>query len=368
MKVFLTGGTGAIGRALLPHLVGAGHEVVALVRSPEKRRQVEAAGARSVIADPLDQAALTAAVRQARPHAIVHQLTALSGPMDFRNADAAFELTNRFRTETTEVLFAVARQTGVRRVLVQSFCGWPFARLGGPIKTEQDPLDPEPPKGIRRTLDAIRVQEKMVRRSADLEAKALRYGALYGPGTALAPDGWMVAELKRRRLPIVGSGAGIWSFLHVDDAATATALALQRGEPGIYNIVDDEPAQVATWLPALAQAVGAPPPRRIPAWIARYFIGETGVAMMTEVRGGSNARAKLELGWRPLYESWRTGFNARSQRACERGTTAEAPCTPASSGARGLPRFDPSRVRSPASPGSRGRVRRRHRRWPRRLR
>lgn len=308
MKVFLTGGTGAIGRALLPRLVGAGHEVTALVRSQDRRRQAETAGAAGVIADPLDRAALAAAVREARPHAIVHQLTALSGPMDFRNVDKAFALTNRFRTETTEALLAAARAAGVRRVLVQSFCGWPFARLGGPIKTERDPLDPEPPGRIRRTIDAIREQEKMVRLSADLEAKALRYGALYGPGTGIAPDGWIVAGLKRRRLPIVGSGAGVWSFTHVEDAAAATVLALDRGEPGIYNIVDDEPAQVATWLPALAAAVGARPPRRIPAWMARFALGETGVAMMTEIRGGSNAKAKLEMAWRPFFESWRRGF------------------------------------------------------------
>ena len=308
MKVFVTGATGAIGRALLPRLLESGHAVTALVRSPGKQRAVEAAGATAVIADPLDADALARVVGRAGPDAIVHELTALSGPMDFRRADDAFALTNRFRTETTGVLFAAARAHRVRRVLVQSFCGWPFARLGGPVKSEQDPFDPDPPRAIRRTIEALREQEKMVRLSADLEAKALRYGALYGPGTGLARDGWMVAGLKRRRLPLVGHGAGIWSFLHVDDAATAPAAALERGAPGIYNLVDDDPAPVSEWLPALAAAVGAPPPWRIPAWMARLAIGETGVVMMTDIRGGSNAKAKLELGWRPRWDSWRRGF------------------------------------------------------------
>ena len=308
MKVFLTGATGAIGRALLPRLQEAGHAVTALVRSAGKQREVEAAGATGVIADPLDADALGRVVGRAAPDAIVHELTALSGPMDFRKADEAFALTNRFRTETTGMLFAAARAHGVRRVLVQSFCGWPFARLGGPVKTEQDPLDPDPPRAIRRTIEALREQEKMVRSSADLEAKALRYGALYGPGTDLAQDGWIVAGLQRRRLPLVGNGAGIWSFLHVDDAATATVAALERGAPGVYNIVDDEPAPVSAWLPALAAAVGAPPPWRIPAWMARFAIGETGVVMMTDIRGGANTKAKLELGWRPRWDSWRRGF------------------------------------------------------------
>lgn len=309
MKVFVAGSTGVIGRTLVPRLVGGGHEVVALVRSPGKRGAVEALGARAVVADALDPDALTAAVRAAEPEVVVHQLTALAGvapnPATF---DRDFALTNRFRTEVTDTLLAAARRARARRFLAQSFCGWPFAREGGPARSETDPLDPDPPAGLAGTLDAIRHLEDAVSRATDVEALALRYGLLYGPGTAIAADGGLVASVRRRAMPVVGDGGGVWSFVHVDDAAAATAAAVSRGAPGIYNVVDDEPAPVSSWLPFLAEAAGAPPPRRVPAWLARLVIGEAGVTMMTRTRGGSNAKAKRELGWEPAHPTWRRGF------------------------------------------------------------
>ena len=308
MKVFLAGSTGAIGKRLVPLLVEAGHEVVALVRAPQKGKAAEVLGAQPAVADALDRAALTAAVRKAEPEAIIHQLTALTGVASFRRLDEDFALTNRFRTEVTDTLLAAGRAAGTRRFLAQSFCGWPFAPVGGPVKTEEDPLDPDPPASFRKTLAAIRYLEDTVQRAADLEALALRYGFFYGPGTGIERDGPLLDLVRKRRMPIVGDGGGIWSFIHIEDAARATVAALTRGGPGIYNVVDDEPAPVSTWLPALAAAVGAKPPRKVPVWLGRLAIGEGGVAMMTRIRGGVNAKAKRELGWQPLYPSWRRGF------------------------------------------------------------
>jgi nucleoside-diphosphate-sugar epimerase len=308
MRVFVAGGTGAIGQHLVPLLVAGGHEVVVLARSEEKARAVEAMGARPAIADPLDRAALAAAVQAAEPEAVVHQLTALAKLGGFRNLDQDFALTNRFRTEVTETLLGAARQTGARRFVAQSFCGWPFARVGGPVKTEEDPLDPEPPANFRQTLAAIRHLEAAVQSSRDVPALALRYGFFYGPGTGIAREGPVADLIRKRRFPVVGDGAGVWSFLHIADAARATVAALTRGAPGIYNVVDDEPAPVASWLPQLAQALGARPPFRVPAWLGRLALGEGGLVMMTQIRGGSNAKAKRELGWQPEYASWRRGF------------------------------------------------------------
>jgi nucleoside-diphosphate-sugar epimerase len=292
----------------VPRLVAAGHEVVAQVRSPAKRAVVEAAGARAVVADPLDRAAFSAAIRAAAPEAVISQLTALSGPVDLKHFDRSFALTNRLRTEAGDTLLAAAREAGVRRVLVQSYCGWPFARRGGPVKQEDDPLDPDPPPAFRRTLAAIRHLEAAVGAAADIGAVALRYGFLYGPGTSIAREGEIAGTLRRRALPIVGNGGGIWSFTHIEDAAAAAVLLLGRGAPGIYQIVDDEPAPVSDWLPFLAGCVGAPPPRRVPALIARLAIGGGGVSMMTRIRGASNAKAKRDLHWHPIWPSWRRGF------------------------------------------------------------
>ncbi len=308
MRVFIAGSTGAIGRFLVPLLVEAGHEMVALVHTPEKVPSVEAIGAKATVADALDRAELTAAVTRAQPDVIIHQLTAITGVGNLTKLDEEFALTNRLRTEATDTLLAAAREVGTRRFIAQSFCGWPFAREGGPVKTEDDPLDPCPPNAFSRTLAAIRYLENAIRQTRDLEALALRYGPFYGPGTAIATDGSIVDLVRRRRLPIVGNGAGIWSFIHIRDAARATVAAVLCGDPGIYNIVDDDPAPVSKWLPALARAVGAKPPLRVPVWLGRLLIGEGGVSWMTNIRGGSNVKAKRELEWQPDFPTWRRGF------------------------------------------------------------
>ncbi|MCC9076091.1 NAD(P)-dependent oxidoreductase [Litorilinea aerophila] len=309
MRIFVAGSTGALGKALVPLLLEHGYEVIALTRSAEKARALATLGAQPSIADPLDRDALTAAVRQAEPEVIVHQLTALADATgNFKRFDQEFALTNRLRTEVTDTLLAAARLVGARRFIVQSYCGWPFARVGGPVKTEEDPLDPNPPASFRQTLAAIRYLEDAVCNATDVEALALRYGMFYGPGTGIAQDGRLVELVRKRRFPIVGNGAGIWSFIHIEDAARATVAAITHGSPGIYNIVDDEPAPVAVWLPFLANAVGAKPPRKVPVWLARLLIGAGGVSMMTKIRGGSNAKAKRELRWQPIYPSWRRGF------------------------------------------------------------
>jgi len=308
LRIFVAGSTGAIGKTLLPLLLEKGHELIGLVRTPRKAREVESLGAKAVVADALDRHALTAAIRKAEPEVIVHQLTALTGVTSFRKLDEQFALTNRLRTESTVTMLRAARLVHARRFIVQSFCGWPFARQGGPIKTEEDPLDPTPPAAFRKTLQAIRDLEEAVRATTDLQALALRYGFLYGPRTSIAKDGHVVELLRKRRIPIVGGGAGVWSFIHIQDAAHATVAAVSRGARGIYNVVDDEPAPVSTWLPLLAEVLGAKPPRKVPVWLAKLLIGDGGVSMMTQIRGASNAKAKRELGWQPMYASWRRGF------------------------------------------------------------
>ena len=308
MKVFVTGGTGAIGKFLLPLLVENRHEVVALTRSATKAVQLEDGGVSAVIAYPLNKQKLTAAVRRAEPDVIIHQLTALSGVGNFRKFDQEFELTNRFRTEVTDTLLAAARTIGTRRFIAQSYCGWPYAKQGGPVKTEEEPLDPKPPESFTKTLAAIRYLEDKVGSTTFLEALALRYGMFYGPGTAIGKGGAILKMARKRRFPIVGGGGGIWSFIHILDAARATVAAISRGAPGIYNIVDDEPAKVAIWLPALAKAVEAKSPYRIPHWLGELTIGKGGVSIMTQIRGCSNAKAKRELNWTPIYPSWRIGF------------------------------------------------------------
>lgn len=308
MRVFVAGSTGAIGRILVPQLIENGHEVIALVRDDRKAEALLAVGAKIVVADALNKEALTTAIGKAEPEVIIHQLTALAHAGNFKKLDEEFVLTNRFRTEVTDTLLAAARLVGARRFIAQSFCGWPFARESGPVKTEEDPLDPNPPISFAKILAAIRYLEDTVRKTMDLQAFALRYGFFYGPGTGIAKDGPVAELIRKRMLPIVGNGAGIWSFIHVYDAARATVAAISRGSPGIYNVVDNEPAPVTTWLPALADAVGAKPPYRVPVWLGKLAIGEGGVSMMTQIRGGSNAKAKHELGWEPTYQTWRRGF------------------------------------------------------------
>jgi len=305
MKVFVTGGSGALGRFLLPQLLENGHEVIALTRSAEKAVRIESTGAGAVIADPFDKQQLTAAVRRAEPDVIIHQLTALSEVGNFRKFDQEFALTNRFRTEVTDTLLAAARTIGTRRFIAQSYCGWPYARKGGPVKTEEDPLDPKPPESFTKTLAAIRYLEDRMRGVTFLEGVALRYGMFYGPGNSIGKGGTVYKAVRRRQLPIIGGGGGIWSFIHTMDAARATVAAISHGAPGVYNIVDDEPAKVSAWLPALARAIGANPPFRIPHWLGELIIGKAGVSMMTQIRGCSNAKAKRELNWTPVYSSWR---------------------------------------------------------------
>jgi 2-alkyl-3-oxoalkanoate reductase len=308
VKVFVTGSTGAIGRLLIPALIRQGHGVVALVRTSEKAKQIDAQGAEAVVADALDEAQLTSAVVHAKPDVIIHQLTSLAKAGNLRKFDQEFELTNRMRTEVTATLLGAARAVGVRRFIAQSFCGWPFARVGSAIKDEADALDDNPPANFRKSLKAIQYLESAVERTTNLHAVALRYGFLYGPGSAISRDGSIVNAVLSRKLPIVGSGTGVWSFIHIADAVQATIAAVIQGDPGIYNVVDDDPAPVAEWLPALAATLGAKAPFRIPLWLGRIAIGEGGVSMMTRVRGGSNKKAKCQLRWQPEHCSWRQGF------------------------------------------------------------
>jgi 2-alkyl-3-oxoalkanoate reductase len=311
MKVFVAGATGALGRRLVPQLVERGHDVVGLTRSASKEDLVRSFGARPAVADALDPEAVARAVAEAEPEAIVHQLTALSGGLDLRKADQALGPTNRLRTEGTDHLLAAGQAMGVRRFVAQSFAGWPFARTGGPVKSEDDPLDPDPPAALRPALDAIRHLEDAVVGATWTGGVVLRYGGFYGPGTSLAlrpEEGEHVGLLRKRRFPVVGGGGGVWSFIHIEDAATATVAAIEHGRRGIYNVVDDDPAPVAEWLPAVAGAVGAKPPMRLPRWLGRLAAGEAATVMMTEVRGASNEKAKRELGWEPRYPSWREGF------------------------------------------------------------
>ena len=310
MKIFVAGATGNVGLRLIPLLVDRGHQVVGTTRTAAKADRLTRVGAEPMIVDGLDRDGLTAAVAKAEPDVVVHQMTALSGSFDMRRIDQFFAMTNRLRTEGTDILLAAARSAGVRKFVAQSFAGWPYARVGGPVKTEEDPLDPSPPERLRDTLDAIRHLESAVLSAGDIDGVVLRYGGFYGPQSSISPDGEIVAMVRKRRFPIVGDGAGVWSFVHLDDVATATPAAIERGTPGIYKIVDDEPARVADWLPVLAAAAGAKPPRHVPVWLGRLAVGPQGVAMMTEIRGASNAKAKRELGWQLIHPSWREGFRS----------------------------------------------------------
>ncbi|MGH6974782.1 MAG: NAD-dependent epimerase/dehydratase family protein [Stellaceae bacterium] len=307
MRVLVAGATGIVGRHLVPRLAAAGHSVVGLTRTAAKADVIRQFGAEPAIADGLDRAAVQRAVMQARPEIVVHEMTALTGVTDLRRFDRVFAVTDRLRTEGTDHLVAAATAAGVRRIVAQSYCGWPYARAGGPIKTESDPLDPSPPHAQRRTLAAIRHLETAVVGAPGMTGIVLRYGTFYGPNTGmLLPT--ILDEIRRRRLPLIGDGGGWWSFLHVEDAAAATLAAVERGAAGIYNVVDDEPAPVHDWLPALAQMVDAKAPRRVPMFVARLLAGSAVVAMMTESRAGSNEKAKRELGWQPRHASWRQGF------------------------------------------------------------
>jgi nucleoside-diphosphate-sugar epimerase len=311
MRVFVAGASGAIGRQLVPRLVAAGHEVHGMTRSESKRAMLAELGAVPVVADALDPDQVAEAVARARPDVIVHQLTAIPTGLNLRHFDRDFAPTNRLRTEGTDHLLSAGQAVGVRRFVAQGVCAYgAYARAGGPIKSEDDPLDSTPAREMRETLAAIRHLEAAVVGARWTEGIVLRYGTFYGPGTSLAPGEEQFELVRRRRFPLVGDGGGVWSFVHVADAADATAAAVEHGTRGVYNVVDDDPAPVAEWLPGLAQQLGAKKPMRVPRFVGRLFAGEVGVTMMTEVRGASNAKAKRELGWRPAHPSWRQGFVA----------------------------------------------------------
>jgi nucleoside-diphosphate-sugar epimerase len=308
MRVFVAGATGAIGRQLVPQLVTAGHEVHGMTHSESKQALLHELGAVPVVADALDPDQVAEAVAQARPEVIVHQLTALAG-VDMRHLERDFALTNRLRTEGTDHLLSAGQAVGVRRFVAQGIAGFgAYARTSGSVKTEEDPLDPSPAPGMQPGLAAIRHLEQAVLGAEWTEGIVLRYGAFYGPGTSLAAGEEQFELVRKRKFPLVGDGGGVWSFIHVADAADATLAAVEHGSRGVYNVVDDDPAPVSAWLPALAAAVGAEPPRRVPAWLARMAAGQVPVRWMTEGRGASNARFKAAFGWEPLWPSWREGF------------------------------------------------------------
>jgi len=310
MKVFVAGSTGAVGRYLVPQLVANGHEVAGMTTKHEKAEILRAWGATPVVADALDPEAVGSAVSEFGPDAIVHQLTALAGGVNPRHQARDLALTNRLRTEATDHLLSAGRAVGVHHFVAQSFALGTYERTGSMVKTEDNPLDPHPPEPMRDALDAIRYLEKAVVGAEWTEGIVLRYGAFYGPGTGVAtdPPGEQTRMIQKRLFPIVGRGSGVWSFTHVEDAAGATIAALEDGRRGIYNIVDDEPVAVSEWLPEFAKTLGAKPPRRVPRWVGRLAGGEGVVVAMTEARGASNEKAKRELGWRPIYPSWRRGF------------------------------------------------------------
>lgn len=310
----MAGAGGVVGSALVPELLRRGHVVAGLVHSSSSGARIAAMGAEPVIENALDSKAVTDRLCQFKPEAVVHQLTALPADTDLRDFDRIFAETNRLRTAGTDILIAAARKAGSRRFVAQSFCGWPYERAGGPIKTESDPLDPNPPRAFARTLAALRYLEAAVDKAEDIHSVSLRYGAFYGPGTFIGPGGALVEQVQKRRFPIVGRGGGIWSFVHVADVATATAAAVESNHAGTFNVVDDEPAPVVTWLPVLASALGAKAPLRIPKGLARMLMPKHLLLMMTDVRGGSNVRFKQTFGWEPGYATWRQGFLAGIER------------------------------------------------------
>lgn len=305
MRVFVAGGSGAIGQHLIPKLLAAGHEVVATARSAAKLAEIRGWGAEAVAMEGLDPSSVTAAVVAARPEVVVHQMTALAGVKDLRHFDRAFASTNRLRTEGTRYLLDAAIKAGARRLLAQGFTGWTNERTGTAVKDESCPLDSRPPKSMRQSLKAIAELETMVAGATELEGLVLRYGNFYGPGAPAFLD-----AVRQRMLPVVGSGAGLWSFIHTADAADATIAALDHGTAGLYNVVDDDPARAAEWIPVLAEAAGAKPPLHVPRWVGRWVAGEAVVMMMTQARAASNAKAKGALAWAPRTRSWREGFRS----------------------------------------------------------
>jgi nucleoside-diphosphate-sugar epimerase len=300
MKVFIAGASGVIGRRLVPLLVAKGHEVVAMSRSPEKARGLHELGAEPIVADGLDRASVLRAVARARPEVVIHQMTSLAGVKSLKKFDDELAQTNRLRTEGTDYLLEAARAAGARRVIAQSYGLWGTTKGAG--------LDSDMPATMRRTFEAVQHVESAVPEAEGIDGLVLRYGFFYGPGTGIAADGELVELIRKRRWPLIGDGAGVWSFVHIDDAATATLAAIERGAPGVHNVVDDEPAPLRVWLPELAEALEGKPPRHVSEWIGRLAAGEAVVYLATRIHGLSNAETKRELGWRLRYPSWREGF------------------------------------------------------------
>src|SRR5919108_2708679 len=306
MRVFVAGATGAIGRPLVRKLVAAGHEVTGMTRSAERAEGVRAAGARAVVCDVFDADAVQSALGEARAEAVVHQLTALPDRLDFRDKEI-YSATNRLRIEGTEILLAAAREAGARRFVCQSIA-FAYAPAGERVKSEEAPLMEKLPGNFGEGVRAIAGMERQVIEAEGMDGLVLRYGFFYGPGTYYADDGSTTKDVRRRRMPVVGRGTGMFSFVHLDDAADATVIAVERGAPGVYNIVDDDPAPMRDWLPVFAEAARAKRPLRVPAWLAKLVAGEGVVAFALVLRGASNAKAKSELGWQPAHPSWRQGF------------------------------------------------------------
>jgi nucleoside-diphosphate-sugar epimerase len=309
MRVFVAGATGAIGRQLIPRLIAAGHEVHGMTRSESKQASLSELGAVPVLADALDPDQVAEAVGRVRPDVIVHQLTSIPAKLDMRHFDRDFAQTNRLRTEGTDHLLSAGQAVGVRRFVAQSYFAV-YERVGGPVKSEEAQLDSSPANAMRETLAAIRHLEGAVLDAQWTEGIVLRYGAFYGPGTSLAAGAEQAELVRRHKFPLVGDGGGVWSFIHVADAAEATVAAVEHGRRGVYNVVDDDPAPVAEWLPALAQELGAKKPAHVPRCAGRLFAGKLAVVMMTEARGLSNDKAKRELDWHPAHPSWRGGLTA----------------------------------------------------------
>jgi nucleoside-diphosphate-sugar epimerase len=322
MRVFVAGATGAIGRLLVPRLVDAGHEVHGMTRTAAKQQLLRDQGAQPVVADALDADQVAEAVARAQPDVIVHELTAI-GPMDLRHFDRSFATTNRLRTQGTDHLLSAGQGVGVERFVAQSFFA-AYERTGGPVKSEDDSFGADPAREMRETVAAICHVEDAVLAATWTQGIVLRYGGFYGPGTSLGPDGEQTEAVRQRKFPLVGKGSGVWSFIHIADAAEATVAAVERGRRGVYNIVDDEPAPIAEWLPFLARTLGARTPMRVPRFVGRLLTGEVGDVMMTELRGASNAKATRDLGWAPTYSTWREGFLSLSGPDSGRPTTNAA--------------------------------------------
>ncbi|WP_154794841.1 NAD-dependent epimerase/dehydratase family protein [Occultella kanbiaonis] len=309
MRIFLAGATGAVGRPLVPMLVADGHTVIGSSRGHTHDDALRALGAEPVVLDGLDRAEVLDVVRAAAPDVVIHQMSGLAGSGgDLRHFDEEFAVTNELRVAGTDNLLEAARAVGAKRFIAASYTGWPNARTGASVHDESAPLDADPAPESRLTLAGIKHTEAAVTAATGIEALALRYGTFYGPGTGIGPGGDQLAMVKARTLPVVGGGSGVWSFVHIADAARATALAVGRGRPGIYNITDSDPAPVSVWLPYLHEVLGVRPPRRVPAWLVRPLLGRHGLNLMTAVRGSDNTRARTEFGWEPDHPSWRDGF------------------------------------------------------------